>query len=86
MNVEREIAAANQRVQRGIERNVIIALARIEGMTPEDYAAKLDKERAEAARAAFLSGAEQLGRNLRAIRDSLVACAEAMARGFGAVR
>lgn len=82
MNVEKEVAAANRRVQLGIERNVLIAMARIEGITPMEYALKLDAERAEAARAAAVNAAEQLGRNLRAIRDSLVSAAEGIARGF----
>lgn len=82
MNVEREIAAANRQVQFGIERNALIALARIEGMTPEAYAEKIDAERTQAALTAFQSGAEQMGRNLRAIRDSLAQMAEGIARGF----
>ncbi|QNL31052.1 hypothetical protein SEA_KAUALA_40 [Microbacterium phage Kauala] len=84
MDLEKEFAAADRRIKRGIERNYLIAMARIEGMTPEDYAKKLDAERAEAARIAFQNGAEALGASLRAIRDSLVDAAEGIARGWAA--
>ncbi|AVJ49938.1 hypothetical protein FDJ43_gp40 [Microbacterium phage Koji] len=84
MDLDKEFALANRRIQRGIERNYLIAMARLEGMTPEDYAAKLDKERAEAAQAAFRSAMEALGANLRAICDSLVEAAEGIARGWNA--
>lgn len=77
MDVDREVAAANRRVERGIDRNYLIAMARIEGMTPEAYAAKLDAERPPVP-----TPMEQIGAIYRQLNDSIAKMAEDFARGW----
>lgn len=81
--MEKEFREANRRIKRGIERNYLIAMARLEGMTPEEYAAKLDAE-AAAALAAMPSAMEQLGAHYRRLNDAFVKMAEDFARGWQA--
>lgn len=84
MDVEKEVRAANQRIQRGIEYNALIALAKIEGLSPQHYARKVDAERAAEATRASVAAAEAFGASLRAINDALIEAAEAVARGWNA--
>lgn len=82
MDLDKEFAAAERRVKRNIERNYLIAMARIEGMSPEDYARKLDAERAEAQALAAQQAGEDLGRALGTMYRSLQEAAASIARGF----
>lgn len=82
IDVEREFAAANRRVRQNIERNALIAMARIAGVSPEEYTARQAVERAEAEQRARNRAAEQLGAALRAMYDSIAAAAESIARGW----
>jgi hypothetical protein len=82
MDVAKELAAGHRRVLRSIDRNVLLAEARIEGMEPYAYALKVDRERKAAADAAIRTGAEQFGANIRALADAWQAFAEGVARGF----
>lgn len=84
MDVEKEVRAANQRIQRGIEYNALIALAKIEGLSPQHYAKKVDAERAAQVARTSLAAAEAFGASLRRLNDSLVEAAEAIARGWNA--
>jgi hypothetical protein len=59
----------------------IIAAAKVNGMTPKEYADKLDRERLEKLRA-MPSAAEQLGTIYRQINDAFVEFAENFARGW----
>ncbi|UVG34608.1 hypothetical protein SEA_CHEETO1_43 [Microbacterium phage Cheeto1] len=89
MDVDKEIKAANRRVQLGIERNYLIAMARLEGMTPEDYAAKVDRERAvEAAERSRLAlaqtqqAAQEFGRQVGLLARAYQDFVENVATGF----
>lgn len=82
MNIEREFDEANRRVQIGIERNYIIAMARLEGMTPHEYATKLDQEREQAREESMQASMEAVGAWYRQLHDSIVTAADAFARGW----
>jgi hypothetical protein len=82
MDLDKELHDMRQRLSRGIERNYLIGMAHLEGMTPREYAAKLDKERLEAARVVFKNGAEALGAAYRTLFESLREAAESFARGW----
>ncbi|AZV01746.1 hypothetical protein HOV00_gp53 [Microbacterium phage Schubert] len=82
MDVDKEIKAANRRVQLGIERNYLIAMARLEGMTPEEYAAKVDRERAEEALVQTQQAAQEFGRLIGLLARSYQEFVENVATGF----
>ncbi|QNL30996.1 hypothetical protein SEA_GAECEO_43 [Microbacterium phage GaeCeo] len=82
MDVDKEIKAANRRVQLGIERNYLIAMARLEGMTPEDYAAKVDAERARVALEQTRNTAQEFGRQVGLLARSYQEFVENVATGF----
>ncbi|QXO14515.1 hypothetical protein SEA_JENOS_46 [Microbacterium phage Jenos] len=81
-DIDREFAAAEKRIQRNIDRNVLIALARIEGMTPQEYAQKLDAERAEQAAVAARQAGIALGRAYGEMSRALVEAVNNIAEGF----
>ena len=81
MDVEKEIAAANHRIQAQINANARAALIRIGIDVEGEERAAREALEAERRRAAAEAG-EALGRALRRIHDSLVRGAEAIARGF----
>jgi hypothetical protein len=85
MDVKREIAAANRRIQKQIDESARAALIRIGvDVEAEDNArhAELAREAVEATG----STAEEFGRRMRMLNDSFVAAAEAFARGWASVR
>ena len=71
-----------QRLNRGIDRSYLIAMARLEGLTPQEYAAKVDAERLASLKLATRTGMEQLGAAYRALYESLREAAESFARGW----
>lgn len=74
MNVAREIAAANRRVQVQIDRGAREALIRI--------GVDVDAEDRARRAAAAATGAEALGQAWRSLVDGMAAFAAAFARGF----
>lgn len=86
MDIDKEFAAANRRVQLGIERNYLIAMARLEGITPEEYAAKVDAERAQQAMDQTVATAQAFGRQIgemvRSYRDFVNNVAEGIRQAF----
>ena len=84
MDIAKEFAVAQKRLDRNLERNCLIALARIDGITPEEYAAKVDAERAAIRSAVLANSMEQMGASLRAIRDTYVSMIENFAKGWNA--
>jgi len=82
VDIDRELKAMEKRLNLGIERSYLIGMAHLEGMTPQEYAAKLDKERLEATKVVFKNGAEALGAAYRALYESLKEAAESFARGW----
>ncbi|QDP44096.1 hypothetical protein SEA_MCGALLEON_45 [Microbacterium phage McGalleon] len=81
-DIDREFAAAEKRIQRNIDRNVLIALARIEGMTPQEYAQKLDAERAEQAAVSAREAGIALGRAYGEMAKALTDAVNNIAEGF----
>ena len=94
MNAQREIDAANRRIQKQIDASARAALIRIgvdvEAMDREEaeprqqVAQLLDRRRAEAERQrrATAQAFEELGASFRAIHDHFAAIGAAFARGF----
>lgn len=86
MNVEKELSDVRRRVRVQIDRSAREALIRA-GVDVEAEEAAARAAQREARQRAADAAAEQLGRNLRAINDSIRRAAEAIARGFnGGVR
>ena len=77
MNVQREIDAANRRVQAQIDASARAALARI-GVDPEQVA----RDEAEARRQATLATFESWGVAWRQFTDSFAAIGAAFRRGY----
>lgn len=89
MNVAVEMEKVRKKLQEQIDRDFLIAEAKVFGMSPISYALQLDHRREQARKAAqeqarvqAANAAVQMGRNLRAIRDSWVSMLENIARGF----
>ena len=89
MDVEAEMAKVRAKVQTQIDRDCIIAEAKIFGMTPIGYAMGLDARNAAnkkielaQARAKREAAWEAFGAQLREAQDQFVSALEAMARGF----
>lgn len=80
--MDAEFAAANRRIRMGIERNYLIAMAKLEGITPEAYAARIDAERAAARDKAAAEAAQELGRAYGTMARALTDAANNIAKGF----
>jgi hypothetical protein len=87
MDIDKEFAAADRRIQRSIERNYLIAMAKLEGMTPEAYAAKLDQEARQKAVDAAAEASRAVGRAYgvmaRSLSDAINNIAEGFREAFG---
>ena len=82
MGINDDLRAMRRRLELGIERNYLIAMARLEGVTPEEYAAKLDAERLEAHRVATRAVMEQAGAAYRGFYEAIREAVEAFSRGW----
>ncbi|WIC89601.1 hypothetical protein SEA_GARDENB_43 [Microbacterium phage GardenB] len=93
MDIDKEFAAVNFKIKMQIRRSALIAEAKIYGMTPEEYAAKLDAEAAEASRVAreqaWASAQESAravgrayGEMARALSDAVNSIAEGFREAF----
>jgi hypothetical protein len=74
VNIEEEIRASRKKLQRFIDREFLIAQARVEGMGPKEYAAKLDANRP--------NPMEEVGRAYRQMYNSIMEAVYALARGW----
>ncbi|URC17900.1 hypothetical protein SEA_ENDOR_44 [Microbacterium phage Endor] len=81
-DLDKEFREAEFRIKMNIRRNVLIALARIEGMTPEEYAAKVDREAREQAWATAQDNARAVGRAYGEMARALSDAANSIAEGF----
>ncbi|AVJ51029.1 hypothetical protein FDJ44_gp38 [Microbacterium phage Pikmin] len=82
MDINREFAQAEARVKRNIERNYIIAMARIEGISPEEYAERIDREREQARQDAARDAQIAFGYSLGTMHRALTDAANNLAAGF----
>jgi len=74
MDVDAEMRMVNRDLHLTLERKHLIAMARLEGMTPEAYAAKMD--------AAKPSAMEEIGAIYRGISDSMNELVKQFTRGW----
>ena len=84
MDVAKEFKEVDFRIKMDIRRKALIAEAKIYDMTPEDYAAKLDAERAAETAAAYKDAAYQVGVLFGTMQRSLQEAAESLAAGIRA--
>lgn len=89
MDVAREFREADYRIKLQIRRSALIAEAKIYDMTPQDYAAKLDADAAEAYQARLEAAAEAtqntmeaIGGAYRRVHDAFVDMAKGFAKGW----